>query len=439
MLDKNNLKYILILALGFFWCSSVYLTQEQYLVSYASTNFINIVELLFGSLSMAFGILIFAFLYKKKSNIKVLYYIFTILSIISMILFFVTKNKNIMGLLMNMVCILGTAGFGAGYHFSLLSKNVSKAYRGRVFAIGYGLGSVGTYLMIMLPEIMYSSYYSLFIYIPVILLNLLLVYKTDNILNLNKENDNVSNKRYILNLSIVVIVMSLLSALSSDIISVYTINIPGGYGASRIYYCLGLLIAGFLADKKTNIFDNAVIVSFIFSLLAIILLQNNYSIGLVAALSYFFIGFFVLFRTISFVNLIELDRKYIYLSAFGLMYSRIIEGLLVLFEDYLISNYILLIIVIIIVLSLLVFLYYLLYINRKEIKETDLVKKIAVKYGLSNQETKVLNLLVQGKSNQEIADELFISVYTVKRHVSNIYQKTKMNKKELIKKCHQRA
>ncbi len=337
---------------------------------------------------------------------------------------------------MNIICILGTAGYGAGYHFSLLSQNVTKEYRGRVFAIGYGLGSLGTYFMILLPEYIYSTYYSLFIYIPIIILNLMFVYKDNILLDLKKEKSNKSNSSYILKLSIVVLVMSLLSALSSDIISVYTINIPGGYGASRVYYCLGLLIAGFLVDKKSNIFDNAVIVSFIFSLLAIILLQNNYSIGLIAALSYFFIGFFVLFRTTSFDNLIELDKKYIYLSAFGLMYSRVIEGLLVLFEDYLINNYIRLIIVMIIILSLLIFLYYLLYINRKEIKETDLVKKTAIKYGLSNQETKVLDLLVKGKSNQEMADELFISIYTVKRHVSNIYQKTNMNKKELIKKCY---
>ncbi len=436
MFNKNNLKYILILALGFFWCSSTYLTQEQYLTSYASTNFINIVELLFGTLSMAFGILLFAFLYRKKANVKLYYFVFVIISIVSMILFFITKNKNIMGLLMNMICILGTAGYGAGYHFSLLSQNVTKEYRGRVFAIGYGLGSLGTYSMILLPEYIYSTYYSLFIYIPIIILNLMFVYKDNILLDLKKEKSNKSNSSYILKLSIVVLVMSLLSALSSDIISVYTINIPGGYGASRVYYCLGLLIAGFLVDKKSNIFDNAVIVSFIFSLLAIILLQNNYSIGLIAALSYFFIGFFVLFRTTSFDNLIELDKKYIYLSAFGLMYSRVIEGLLVLFEDYLINNYIRLIIVMIIILSLLIFLYYLLYINRKEIKETDLVKKTAIKYGLSNQETKVLDLLVKGKSNQEMADELFISIYTVKRHVSNIYQKTNMNKKELIKKCY---
>ena len=73
MFSKNNIKYILILDIGFFWCSSLYLTQEQYLVNYAETNFINIVELLFGSLSMALGILLFGLLYKHNRNMKMYY------------------------------------------------------------------------------------------------------------------------------------------------------------------------------------------------------------------------------------------------------------------------------------------------------------------------------------------------------------------------------
>ncbi len=44
--------------------------------------------------------------------------------------------------------------------------------------------------------------------------------------------------------------------------------------------------------------------------------------------------------------------------------------------------------------------------------------------GLSEREAEVLALIAAGKSNQEIADDLFISRYTVVRHVSNIYSKT---------------
>jgi DNA-binding NarL/FixJ family response regulator len=44
--------------------------------------------------------------------------------------------------------------------------------------------------------------------------------------------------------------------------------------------------------------------------------------------------------------------------------------------------------------------------------------------GLSARELEVLRLLAAGRSNQQIAAELFISLNTVTRHVSNIYAKT---------------
>ena len=166
MLQKNNLKYILILAIGFFWCSSLYLTQEQYLAKYASVNFVNIVELLFGSLAMALGIFLFCLLYRSKKNVKNLYTLFMMLSVVVMIVGFATDNIYITGICLCLNCFLGTAGFGAGYHFSLLSSNVDKNYRGRVFAIGYALGSLGTYLLILLPESFYTTISSLFLYNP---------------------------------------------------------------------------------------------------------------------------------------------------------------------------------------------------------------------------------------------------------------------------------
>jgi len=43
---------------------------------------------------------------------------------------------------------------------------------------------------------------------------------------------------------------------------------------------------------------------------------------------------------------------------------------------------------------------------------------------LSSREVEVLRLLASGKSNQQIADELVISLNTVRRHVSNVFDKT---------------
>jgi DNA-binding NarL/FixJ family response regulator len=44
--------------------------------------------------------------------------------------------------------------------------------------------------------------------------------------------------------------------------------------------------------------------------------------------------------------------------------------------------------------------------------------------GLSERELEVLRLLAAGKSNLQIADALVISLNTVRRHVSNIFDKT---------------
>ena len=439
MFSKNNIKYILILAIGFFWCSSLYLTQEQYLVNYAETNFINIVELLFGSLSMALGILLFGLLYKHNRNMKMYYIMFMILSIVFMISFFATKNIYLMSICMCLTCLFGTAGFGAGFHFSLIGSNVLKEYRGRVFALGYGLGSIGTYLVVLLPESFYSSIESLILYIPMLLLNLYLVIKYTKLYQIKEEKYTLSFKDYFIRLSIMVLVMALLSALATDVIALNTINISGGYGNTRIYYCLGLLVAGYLADKKNSLFEILTIVSFIFSLLTIILLKDGYSIKLIAGLSYSFVAFFVVYRTISFMSYVDNKKNMMFACAFGLMYSRIMEGLMVLFEDKLISHYTLLIVVFMILLSLVIVLYFLFYYQKNIMSENDAIKNISIKYKLGSQEEKVLALLIQGLSNQEIADTLYVSVNTIRNHIANIYKKTGMKKKELKEKYYYRT
>jgi DNA-binding NarL/FixJ family response regulator len=42
---------------------------------------------------------------------------------------------------------------------------------------------------------------------------------------------------------------------------------------------------------------------------------------------------------------------------------------------------------------------------------------------LSGRETKVLRLIASGKSNQQIADALVLSLRTVERHITNLYAK----------------
>ena len=64
---------------------------------------------------------------------------------------------------------------------------------------------------------------------------------------------------------------------------------------------------------------------------------------------------------------------------------------------------------------------------------TPLVKEAAAKFQLTPREIEVLILMVAGSSNTEITKELTISIYTLKRHINNIFKKTNAkNRHEII-------
>ena len=67
--------------------------------------------------------------------------------------------------------------------------------------------------------------------------------------------------------------------------------------------------------------------------------------------------------------------------------------------------------------------------NEKEVEE------FLVRKDISKREREIISLLIAGKSNKEIASELFISYNTVKTHVKNIYRKLEItNRVQLIHK-----
>jgi len=61
---------------------------------------------------------------------------------------------------------------------------------------------------------------------------------------------------------------------------------------------------------------------------------------------------------------------------------------------------------------------------KESLPEIEIRSDLAAKYGISGREFEIIALICHGNSNQEIADELCISVRTVKDHNYNIFQKT---------------
>jgi len=61
------------------------------------------------------------------------------------------------------------------------------------------------------------------------------------------------------------------------------------------------------------------------------------------------------------------------------------------------------------------------------------LETVYTKYSISEREKEIIQLIIDGKGNNEIKEKLFISYHTVKNHLSNIYRKLNVsNRHELI-------
>lgn len=79
------------------------------------------------------------------------------------------------------------------------------------------------------------------------------------------------------------------------------------------------------------------------------------------------------------------------------------------------------------------------FMKESEVEETvawDKEKYLdyAKSSGLTKRETEIGMLIMHGYSNQKIADELYISEATVKKHVSHIYEKTAVDGRKNFRK-----
>jgi DNA-binding CsgD family transcriptional regulator len=67
------------------------------------------------------------------------------------------------------------------------------------------------------------------------------------------------------------------------------------------------------------------------------------------------------------------------------------------------------------------------------VEDREVLDSLFKKYRISKREQDILKLILDGKTNKEIEEMLFISYHTVKNHVYNLYQKIGVkNRYELV-------
>jgi len=71
-------------------------------------------------------------------------------------------------------------------------------------------------------------------------------------------------------------------------------------------------------------------------------------------------------------------------------------------------------------------------LSRSRLNETDTGSKDNVAERLSERECDVLKLVVEGKDYKAIAERLFLSTHTIRKHIANIYEKLHVSSKAQV-------
>jgi len=73
------------------------------------------------------------------------------------------------------------------------------------------------------------------------------------------------------------------------------------------------------------------------------------------------------------------------------------------------------------------------------VKSGNAFAACAEKFGITAREAEIIRLLLEGKDNRRITEELFISDHTVKNHIHNIYRKVGIRNRIQLVRCFQTA
>ena len=207
---------------------------------------------------------------------------------------------------------------------------------------------------------------------------------------------------------------------------------------SRLVYAAGLIIAGFVTDRNRKHGAICALMALVIPFIILALQGETLPAIVFWVLSYFTFGFYSVYRVILFSDYAA-ERDMLFLSGFGLMLGRIGDALGEMICIALAGRLPVQIAVtaVLFAAATVVFfkVYNVLYVPETErvLSEREKFHYFAMEHDLSAREQDMLRLLLEQKTNSEIAGALFISENTVKFHIKNLLQKTGCkNRKELV-------
>lgn len=441
---KTQISVGLLIFLCFLWTGSAYITWLYHLTESLGSFSADWLSQGVGYVFQAVGILIFALFVKHKPAIAKSRHFLTgaVLADGAFMTAAVVVNNGavllIFGLLMNLF-----HGVIAGIYLTKLAVCIPQQKRGKVFGVAYGLGSIGSWLLSLpMNKSFLHSNYVLIAYFVLIGFVLLVNYKGE------KEStcDNVGNSPDFRRpeLALIVLVVVLLSVVKGLGFYFPISESVGGIinlEFSRSFYAVGLIAAGFIGDKNRKYGAICCLAALVFPFLSFALGNVANASAALWIFGYIFFGFFAVYRVVVFCDIAAKKSSMVWMAGFGLLFGRIGDAASavgdILLEKYDVALISVTAVLFVAVVLLFFALYHKLYVPvlTQEQNEEQLLTQFETQFGFSARECDVFRLVAKGRSNAEIAGDLYISESTVKFHVKNVLKKTQCkNRTELMVK-----
>lgn len=428
---KNKYLYFTaLIGLGFLWTGTAYIVQAYRLLGFLDGGTVNLLVCGVFYICQTGGIGTAGLFFAKRAILaggQMLPLCASVVALICTATSLFTPSLAVIiatGALLNIMI-----GVLSGCYLTRLSTDIPQQRRGLVFGGAYAFGSIGTWLL-SLPMGGRFLWHggSFFAITTLAALSLLLLRRLPPLPSI----EGGGYLRISLNTKGIWLAVAVLFLLSMENTLGFAFPLRSAGDSvyiefTRIFYGAGLIIAGLVSDKNRRWGAICCLAALAFPFAALALGSNVTGETVMWILAYLFLGFWSVYRILVFSDISGKSGRPAF-AVLGLLAGRLGEAVGTLGASLFTGTP--LVVLSSTVFALVIVLFFLLYqklynpVTSPEEAEKRRQMEYVSRFSLSAREQEIFSLIIQGMSNMEIANALYITESTVKFHVGNIFKKT---------------